>query len=160
MKLPELKKSIEWLRKNPFVPLIFLVGMVLLMLPSGGESTEPASTQVEEDIAVPKFSLEAEEERLESVLKSISGVGDARVLLSLRSTATRNLADSSGEAIVVSTGSGKQQVVESGFEYPSYLGAVVVCQGADDAYVRLSVTDAVAAFTGLGTGDIQVLKMD
>ena len=38
-------------------------------------------------------------------------------------------------------------------------GAVIVCSGADDARVRLDVTNAVAAYTGLGSDKITVMKM-
>ena len=38
-------------------------------------------------------------------------------------------------------------------------GAVVVCQGADDPQVRLDVTTAIAAYTGLGSDKITVMKM-
>ena len=38
-------------------------------------------------------------------------------------------------------------------------GAVVVCAGGDDAKVRLAVTRAVSAYTGLGSDRITVLKM-
>ena len=38
-------------------------------------------------------------------------------------------------------------------------GAVVVCAGAEDARVRYAVTNAVAAYTGLGSDRIRVEKM-
>jgi len=38
-------------------------------------------------------------------------------------------------------------------------GAVIVCQGAADPGVRLNVTNAVAAYTGLGSDKITVMKM-
>ncbi len=38
-------------------------------------------------------------------------------------------------------------------------GAAVVCEGAADAAVRLAVTRAVAAYTGLGSNEITVLPM-
>ena len=41
---------------------------------------------------------------------------------------------------------------------PQYLGAVVVCDGADAPQVQLAVTQAVAQFTGLSTDRISVLK--
>ena len=41
---------------------------------------------------------------------------------------------------------------------PQYLGAVVVCDGADSPQVQLAVTQAVAQFTGLSTDRISVLK--
>jgi len=39
------------------------------------------------------------------------------------------------------------------------MGAVIVCQGADDPQVRLSIVDAVSKVTGLGSDKISVLKM-
>ena len=41
----------------------------------------------------------------------------------------------------------------------SRAGAVVVCDGGDDAAVRLAVTQAVSAYTGLGSDRITVMKM-
>ena len=38
-------------------------------------------------------------------------------------------------------------------------GCVVVCEGADSPAVRLEVTNAVAAYTGLGSDKISVIKM-
>ena len=38
-------------------------------------------------------------------------------------------------------------------------GCVIACEGADDPAVRLDVTNAVAAYTGLGSDKIYVLKM-
>ena len=41
----------------------------------------------------------------------------------------------------------------------SQSGAVVVCDGADTASVRLYVTNAVMSYTGLGSDRISVIKM-
>jgi len=40
-----------------------------------------------------------------------------------------------------------------------YRGAVVVCQGGDNASVRLAVVEAVSNATGLTSDRITVLKM-
>ena len=42
---------------------------------------------------------------------------------------------------------------------PEYLGAVVLCQGADNAAVKLAIVEAVSKATGLSTDRITVLKM-
>lgn len=39
-------------------------------------------------------------------------------------------------------------------------GAAIVCEGADDAKVRLAIVEAVKAYTGLGSDKITVLKME
>ena len=43
--------------------------------------------------------------------------------------------------------------------YPEYRGAIIVCQGADNAQVRLNIMEAVCRITGLGMDKISVLKM-
>ena len=40
-----------------------------------------------------------------------------------------------------------------------YLGAIILCQGADNADIRLAIVDAVSTATGLGTNKISVLKL-
>ena len=42
---------------------------------------------------------------------------------------------------------------------PVFRGAVVLCDGADDASVRLSVTQAVSTVCGIGADKVTVLKM-
>ena len=154
----KLEKLLGAAKEKPL--LLLAAAAVILLLPSGGADgeTEPAAVTAgaEQELS---YSVEREEERLRSVLEAMDGVGRARVLLSVGSTPTRELALSDGEAVVVSAGSGKQEAVEEGYSYPEYLGAVVVCSGAGDAAVRLRVLDAVSAFTGLGASDIQVLEM-
>lgn len=41
----------------------------------------------------------------------------------------------------------------------SHSGAVILCDGANSAGVRLAVTNAVSSYTGLGCDKIQVIKM-
>lgn len=38
-------------------------------------------------------------------------------------------------------------------------GAVVLCEGADSSFVRLSVTNAVSVYTGLGSDKIRIIKL-
>ena len=42
---------------------------------------------------------------------------------------------------------------------PAYRGALIVCDGADSAVVRLQVTQCVSALTGLSSNQISVIKM-
>ena len=78
----------------------------------------------------PKAERSNEELRLAETLSRVDGVGEASVLL----------AEKPGR--------------EEGF-----LGAVVVCPGADRPEVRLRIVEIVAAFTGLGSHQIVVQKM-
>ena len=42
---------------------------------------------------------------------------------------------------------------------PKYLGAIILCQGADSASVKLALMEAVSNATGLTTDRISVMKM-
>ena len=42
---------------------------------------------------------------------------------------------------------------------PSFEGAVVAAEGADSAAVKLNLVNAVSSLTGLGAGDITVIKL-
>ena len=160
MKLSKISDLLGSVKENPYVLIVLVLGLALLLLPSEKQETPTAVQTKEQQLCAPMYSLESEEQRLQKVLENISGVGKTKVLLSLKSTAKRSLAMSGDEAVVLSAGSGKQQAVEEGFAYPEYLGAVVVCQGAGSADVRMDVYDAVSAFTGLSMADIRVLKME
>jgi stage III sporulation protein AG len=83
-----------------------------------------------------------------------------KVLLSLKSTAERELAPGGEDgSLVISEGGGAESAVDLYYRYPAYLGAVVVCRGADNAAVRLQIVEAVSVFTGLGADKISVNKM-
>ena len=104
-------------------------------------------------------TIQTEEQRLAQLLRQISGAGQVQVLLSYRCSAERELAtDDSGQPAIISAGGGAQAAVELRTVSPQYLGAVVVCDGADAPQVQLAVTQAVAQFTGLSTDHISVLR--
>ena len=55
-------------------------------------------------------------------------------------------------------GGDREETVVTGMAYPSYRGALVVCQGGDRADVKLAVTEAVSALTGLSSDRVTVAK--
>ena len=152
------ERCAAWLRKNRIAILAALLGLLLLLWPTGSKR-EAAKTET----AVAGFSLAETEERLETLLRQIDGAGEVRVMLTL--------ADG-GEAVyqvdeTVRDDGREEQTVLAGkapvlvqTRQPQFQGAVVVCEGADSAAVKLAVTEAVASLTGLGSGKIAVVKME
>lgn len=155
--------------KYKYAILVVLIGVGLLLWPSGTGDTEIFSAQ--QGTMSGTRDLETE---LADMLGTISGVGQARVLLTLDSDGERLLAQDTdlsyrgestapedysrrSEAVLVDGGSG-DAVVVTRTVYPTYRGALVVCQGGDRADVRLAVTEAVAALTGLSTDRVTVAK--
>ena len=62
------------------------------------------------------------------------------------------------ETVVISSGSGTQETVLVQQVYPRFQGALVVAEGGGNPTVRLNLTEAVAALTGLGADKISVCK--
>ena len=91
-------------------------------------------------------------ESLRAWLLSLAGVALLTALASLFPTSE------SVRRVTKLAGGGAQEAVELKTVSPQYLGAVVVCDGADSPQVQLAVTQAVAQFTGLSTDHISVLR--
>lgn len=145
--------------------LVILAGLVLLAIPSGkGEEAQEEETPA----AATQFDLAAMEDRLAQALSRIDGAGEVTVVLALQDGPRQVLAqnvDRDGEegreqteTVVLSRGSGSQETVSVQELYPSYQGALLVCPGGDDPTVRLKLTEATSALTGLGADKISISK--
>ncbi len=145
--------------------LVILAGLVLLAIPSGKEEEAQAE---ETPAAATQFDLAAMEDRLAQALSRIDGAGEVTVVLTLQDGPRQVLAqnvDRDGEegreqteTVVLSRGSGSQETVSVQELYPSYQGALLVCPGGDDPTVRLKLTEATSALTGLGADKISISK--
>lgn len=146
--------------------VVLLIGLGLMLLPFG---EKPASEQP--SIPEPEAGETDLETRLEQILSLISGAGEVDVLLTVR-TGQQTLYQTNDDQDTSDTSSqrGSSTVIiedadhqESGLvrrtDPPVYLGAVVVCQGADDPQVKLALVEAVRCATGLGADQITVVKM-
>lgn len=162
------KKLWNSLGRYKYVLLVMAAGALLLLLPSGERGKaepEPVTANAEED-----FSVEALEEKLEAALSRVEGAGDVKVVLTVRSGMRRVLAQNSSleqdgsavqrenQTVVVSAGSGQQETVLVQQVYPQFQGALVVAEGGGDPAIRLKLTEAVAALTGLGADKISICK--
>lgn len=148
------------LGKYGYVLLVIAVGAALLLWPSGGEQ-ETVLTQESETY----FDLEEFETKLEQALSRIEGAGEVSVVLTLESDGRQVLAqdrDTDGAGggtsttVTVGRGSGTEEVVPLQTFTPDFRGALVICPGAGEAQVRLRLTEAVSAVTGLGSDRISI----
>ena len=157
LQLSQLREqAAQLLRKYRIPLLVFLLGVALALVPGKTKKTDAQQTTAAS--ADTAFDLSATQKQLEALLSAIDGAGRVRLMLTL----------SSGEQIIYQTdsrtvtasGSTTQetQTVQSTV-YPTYQGALVVCDGAERASVRLAVTQAVSSLTGLGSNKIAVVKM-
>ncbi len=158
------KKLPALLAKYKYVALVVLVGIGLMLLPTG-------STQ--DTTAEPSAAVQAQDPaaQLEDILSRIDGVGKVQVLLTVARSQETVYAYDEDSADSAESGSLRRDLVivsgsdrtESGLVCtvigPEYQGAVVVCQGGDQDSVRLAVVEAVCAATGLPAHKVSVLKM-
>jgi len=146
-----------------YILLVILVGIVLLLIPSGENKVSDASS---DRMTEEEFELDDMERKLEHALKQIQGVGEVTVVLTLKESSRHVLArdtqisDStqSSTAVIVSQGSGNEQTVPLQRIYPKYQGALVVCTGGGDARVKLELLEAMRALTGLSAEKISICK--
>ena len=153
------EKATKWLGKYKFIILVVLVGVGLMLLPLGGNQTK-------EDISTtqPTVQEQVVDRELEEILSNIKGAGKVKVMLTLRTGAQTvyqtDTPSTDRQDTVIITGEDR---VQSGLVQqiipPTYRGAIILCQGADDASVCLAIKDAVSKVTGLDSSEISVLKM-
>ena len=156
-------RAMEFFKKYRYIILLVLLGIILMCLPvkesNTCESVPEAVTESSADYLL--------EDSLSSILSQIKGAGKVEVLLTqargaetLYQSDSNTGSDSKRQDTVIITGSDRSQTgLVRQVNPPSYLGAIVVCQGADNAAVRLAIVQAVSSVTGLGADRITVLKM-
>lgn len=169
------KRSLSRLRSKlsrfKYPLLILLLGAFFLLLPGKESRTD----KIEETAPVESAEQPDCEARLEEILSQVQGAGKVRVMLTVRSGPetvyqqdTRLDTDSQegsegireeNATVLISRGGGTEEPVVSQVLGPDYCGAIVVCQGADNPQVKLSVVQAVCSVTGLGADQVTVLKM-
>lgn len=172
-----LKNILKAVDKYKYVLLVLIIGIVILLVPSSDSDSKASATAAK--AASVDFSLEEFQNRLESVLSQIDGAGKVAVTLTIKTgeerivavdqQVSRNTYDESGvkrteseekhSTVVMSSGGGGQEVVVLKSIYPTFQGALIVCEGGDSASVRLKISEAVSALTGLGADKISVVKM-
>lgn len=168
MKIEGVRKAWD---KYKFVALVVLMGAVLLLWPSGKKEASAVTGQTAAGSLTDTAQLQKE---MEEILSKISGVGQVQMMLTVDTDGQRQLAQDvelsysgsvsapedysrSSQTVLVDGGSGDETVVTE-TRYPTYRGALIVCEGGDRADVRLAVTEAVAALTGLPASRITVAK--
>lgn len=153
-----------WIKEYRYVILVLVLGILLMMLPQG--KTEEKK---DDNVLIPETeAVETLQEQLEQLLSQVQGAGKVRVLLT-EAEGERVIYQTDGEqssqnssradTVIVSDSARAESGLVQQILPPSYMGAIILCQGADSASVRLSLIEAVSNATGLSSDRISVLKM-
>ena len=140
-----------------------------MLLPGRREKTASAPAEAAQpNVLMSPQQVQAE---LETLLSDIDGAGRVRLMLtcagserSVYQTDERTVTSSTGtslerETVMQPTGSAEKQPLVEMTCAAQYLGALVVCDGAHRAGVRLAMIQAVSSLTGLASNQIAVVKM-
>ncbi len=167
MDIKKVKNSVEKIfQKYKYAVLILVIGTILMLVPSvtagsKKQSTAPATESKKSSV----------QEELAEILSNVKGVGKVKVMLK-ESSGTETIyqtnqdisvsesgSDTRIEVITVTDSQREEQGLIKQINPPQYLGAIILCEGADDPKIKLSVIEAVSKITGLGADKIAVLKM-
>lgn len=166
MELKQIQANASgFIKKYRYVLLILLLGVGLMLLP--GEEEQEAETVYQEEIQKkPDLS-----NQLEQLLSQLKGAGEVKVLLTCAEgqqtiyqsdvhtvSEDGHLTEEAQTVLLNDAQRGDQGLVRQTIP-EKYLGAVILCQGAEVPAVRLAIVEAVSNITGLGTNKISVLKM-
>ena len=166
--------SFLWARYKYFLAVI-AVG-VLLLLSAKVPASEPAKEEGTQTEAA--FDLQTFQQSVADSLAQIEGAGRVEVLLSLEageesvyasdvsqsSQSTGGSSDSTSETYqstmsILSDGSYGETPVLIKSKYPTFRGAVILCEGADSDTVRLQIVQAVSALCGISSDHISISKL-
>lgn len=159
-------KGLTTLKKYKYMILAILAGILLLSFPEQQSNTE------EKDANVMDISCQQTlEDNLSQILGMMEGAGRVEVLLTQEKgeeflyqtddalTSGEYSQDHRKSTVLISGDNRAETGLLRQRNPPVYLGAIVLCQGADKASIRLAIVEAVTDATGLGSDRITVLKM-
>lgn len=150
-----------FIRKNGYLLLVVLVGCLFMLIPPQNNDTIPKPPQTVE-------SEKDLQDSLAEILGMISGAGKVNVLLTQAAgeeicyqvNLDRTSNEVQQDTILITDANRNETGLIKQVNPPKYLGALIVCQGADDANVRLAIVRAVMSVTGLRSDCITVLEME
>lgn len=163
------EKGTAAVRKYRLPLLIFFAGVALMLLPSKTNTVKQETTS-QPQLGVLQTTQEIQTQ-LEMMLTQIDGAGRVKLMLtcsgserSVYQTDERTVTSATGttterETVLQPSGNSEKLPVLQEVCAAEYLGALVVCDGADRPAVRLAILQAVSSLTGLGSNKIAVVKM-
>lgn len=135
-----------------------LLGVALLLF--GGRAPEGEVSEESDALSGREVELEEYGQRLEgeleALIESVSGVGDAHVMVTFESGYTvRYVKDAEGATATVGSGS-SEQALFSCVVPPTVSGVGVVCRGGNNPQVREVLTDLVCASLGISSNRVYI----
>ncbi len=169
-------QSLKSMPRQKLVSILVIIGIIaiggIFLSESVTKSKANENKQNETTRESVKEYEEKTEKKLQEILSQIEGIGKCSVMVTVDSgeesvySADVESEDQSGEnskassqksKYVIVEDEGQKPVLEKEIE-PTIRGVIVVCEGADDVYVREAVVDSLRAALGISSANISVVR--
>lgn len=167
------------LGKGVLLAVVLLLAGVLMLIMSEivpEERSVSAETESSTVQAAADEYAERLEERLVSIISSIHGAGETRVMVTLESGSEdvylhnydygenngsdgKNSFERKDEYVIVDGSSGEQGIVVRQSE-PKIRGVAVVCEGGGNQSIKQQITETVTALLDISSARVSVAKMN
>ncbi len=158
--------------KKILIPLILLVivGVVLLVMPSGAKSKTTASVEMLDS----EEYVKRLEDKLTNILSNIKGAGKVHVMLTITQGPEKVIATNSTTEETSTTNKDGSNVTDKNVEskpvvknndlyvlyekLPEVTGVIVVSSGASDLVVRMQLISATSALLNISSNQIEIFE--
>ena len=162
-KVAELVKKVKKDKKTLFIIGIGILGMLLIIIPSGAQENEDFNQDVK-DIA---YDCSYIENQVVTLIEGIKGAGKTRVLITYESDSESVYAVNTDEKSDGDSIQRKNDYIITDDErglllkviYPRVRGVAVVCQGGNDPEVVGEIYSVISALFDISTNKISVAEM-
>ncbi len=142
-------------KKEAAVILLALTGVILLII---GELTPPKTAvkqNTEDEYFAVGYYTEYLENKIEDICKSVGGITEAQVLLTLDCSSEYIYGESAADYVILQNDREEEAKVLREI-YPRVRGIAVVCTGGDIPRVQETVTNLLSAAMGISSSKIMV----
>jgi len=166
----DLKKLFGQIKNTKALNIIFIVGIVLLMLPTGNSEKTKEIAETDEFL---KYQDELEQD-LENIISKIKGVGSVDVMVTLEDSGNTYFAKDESENITKTDsetnkskdlthvlkgeGSSTESALISKKTYPLVSGVLICAKGAENMQIKNNIIKAAQALLGIKSHRIEVLE--
>lgn len=139
-------------KKELITLLLAAVGAVLLIIGEFDFGKDETAVQEYTDVG---FYTEYLEDKIEKMCKSISGIDEAEVLLTLDCSSEYIYGESASDYLILKKNDGEEAAMLREI-YPKVRGIAVVCTGGDLPRIKETVTELLSASMGISVSKIKV----
>ena len=163
------EKKWKHVKKDQWL-ILFLAGVLLLIIAMPAGRKNSTTTNMEKNTQNSESTVTAQgvsdyetygaalEQRLETILQRMRGVGDVQVMITFRDQGGSGSCENS-ETTVYARSDGDETPFVNRAILPQIDGVLIVAEGGDDSEVRKNISESVEALFGLDAHKIKIVKM-